>query len=165
MKELPELLAGLLESLTAQIRAKGKEDEYCSITIQPGAAVAVDFGPESTCAGMAWVRLVGVSPTAVFPHADVTLNSCAHTLAYTVEVAMYGPAPVMTDRLNNFVLPTDVEQFEAAMRQASEMKMMYDAIKAAAIPQLVLGDYTPQGPEGGTIGGTWTAVIGGDEDD
>jgi hypothetical protein len=165
MKTLPELLATLLESLTAQIRAKGREDDYCSITIQPGAAVAVDFGPEAGCEGMAWVRLVATNPTVSFPNADVGMNNCGYSLAYTVELVMLGPAPVMTDSLNKFVLPTDVEQFEAAMRQAEEMQMMYDAIRAADLPQLVLGDYTPQGPEGGVLGGTWTLQVGGDGDD
>ena len=161
MMSLKQILAELLESLTAQIRAKGMEDQYCSITIQPGNAVVFDFGDD--CSGMAWVRLISSNPTSAFPTPAATMNNCALTLAYTVEVGMIGPAPVIEDRLGNFVLPEDTEQFEASMRQADELQMMYDAIRSANIPEKVVGDYTPQGPDGGVLGGTWTVMVGGDD--
>lgn len=163
MQTANQLLAALLESLTAQIRAKGREDDYCSITVQPGNAVVFDFGPESGCSGMAWVRLVAANPSASFPNADVGVNNCAYSLAYTVEVGMLGPAPSLEDRLGNFVLPEDTDLFEASMRQADEMQMMYDAIRTSGIREKVIGDYTPQGPDGGVLGGTWTVVVGGDD--
>lgn len=164
MRALPEMMAALLESLTAEIRAAGKEEDYCAITVYPGTAVPVDFGPESGCRGTAWVRLVSANPTVSFPAADNRVNNCGYSLAYTVEMGMVGPAPVMTDRLGNFIAPTDVEQFEASLRMFGELEMMHAAIRGAGIDQLVLGDWTPQGPEGGIMGGLWTMVIGGDED-
>jgi hypothetical protein len=165
MLSAAQLLAALLESLSAQIRAAGKEDDYCSITIQPGNAVVYDFGPDSGCAGGAWVRLVSANPSVSFPSADVGINNCASTLAYTLEIGMAGPVPGLDERLGRFVLPTDEEQFDAAMRQASEMDLMYEAIRGAGIPQMVVGAYTPIGPDGGVLGGTWTLSAGGDEDD
>lgn len=158
------MLAALLESLTREIRAAGKEEDYCSLTVQPGNAVVFDFGPESGCGGMGWVRLVSANPTVSFPAADTGVNNCAYSLAYTVEMGLLGPAPVLTDRLNNFVLPDDVELFEAAARQSAELELMYRAIRSAGIPQLVLGDYAPQGPDGGVMGGLWTMQVGGDDD-
>lgn len=158
-----QMLAELLESLARQIRAKGKEDDYCSITIQPGNAVVFDFGPESGCGGMAWVRLVAANPTSAFPAADVGVNNCAFSLAFMVEVGMMAPAPVMEDRMGSFVLPEDTELFEASMRQSDEMQMMFDAIRTADIPEKVLGDYLPQGPEGGILGGIWTVQVGGED--
>lgn len=165
MLTIEEMLAELLESLVRQIKARGREDDFCSITVQPGNAVAFDFGPESDCRGGAWVRLVGINPTMRFPAADVGVNNCAYTLAFIVEVGMMGPVPVMEDRLGHFVLPGDTELFDAAMRQAGEAQLMFDAIKGALIPQKVAGSYTPIGPDGGVIGGTWTVTVGGDEDD
>ena len=164
MRALPEMMAALLESLTAEIRKAGKEEDFCAISIYPGTAVPVDFGPESGCRGTAWVRLVGANPSVSFPNADNGINNCVYTLAYTVEMGMVGPAPVMEDRLGNFVVPDDVEQFEASMRMMGELEMMHRAIKNAGIDQLILGDWTPQGPEGGVMGGLWTMMIGGDED-
>ena len=164
MRALPEMMAALLESLTAQIRKAGKEEDYCAITVYPGTAIPVDFGPESDCRGTAWVRLVSVNPTVVFPTAAVGVDNCGYSLAYTVEMGMVGPAPVMDERLGRLIVPDDVEQFEASMRLYDEVEMMHAAIKGAGIDQLILGDWTPQGPEGGILGGTWTLTIGGDED-
>lgn len=158
-----EMLAELLERLTAEIRAAGKQDDYCSVTIQPGTAVVFDFGPESDCRGTAWVRLVSANPTASFPAPDTTVNNCISLLAYTVEMGALFPAPVMEETLGAFILPEDIELFEASMRQVREMTMMHKALKAAAIPEKVLGDYAPIGPEGGVLGGTWTLVVGGDD--
>ncbi|QWY82768.1 hypothetical protein PP641_gp027 [Arthrobacter phage SilentRX] len=160
-----QILAELLESLSRQIRAAGKEDDFCTITVQPGNAIAFDFGPESDCRGGAWVRLVAANPTVSFPAADTSVNTCAYSLAYTMEIGMMFPAPVITDRLGNFVLPEDTEVFDAAMRQGDEMDLMFRAIRTANIPQLVIGDYAPLGPDGGVLGGTWTLTAGGDEDE
>lgn len=164
MRALPEMMAALLEALTAQIRAAGKADDYCAVTIYPGTGVPVDFGPESDCRGTAWVRLVSASPSVAFPSPAMTVDNCGYTLAYIVEMGMVGPAPVMEERLGRLVVPDDVEQFEASMRMFAELEMMHAAIKAAGIDQLILGDWTPQGPEGGVMGGLWTMTIGGDED-
>lgn len=164
MRPIQDLMAALLESLTAEIRKAGKEDDYCAITIYPGTGVPVDFGPESGCRGTAWVRLVSANPSISFPSADNGLNNCAYSLAYTVELGMVGPAPVMEDRLGNFIVPDDVEQFEASMRMLGELEIMHAALRNADIDQMVVGDWSPQGPEGGVMGGLWTAQIGGDED-
>lgn len=157
-----EMLAELLECLTAEIRERGRQDEYCSITIQPGNQVVFDFGDDG-CTGMAWVRLVSANPTVSFPSADTSPDNCAYTLAFTVEVGMIGPAPQLDTTLGEYVVPTDVELFEASMRQLEEMQMMHAALKKADIPEKVIGDYTPQGPDGGVLGGTWTLSIGGDD--
>lgn len=156
-----EILAELLERLSAEIKAKGREDRYCSITVQPGNAVVFDF--DEDCSGSAWVRLVSANPTVGFPKPDVTVDSCAYTLAFIVEVGMIGPAPVIDESMGQFILPTDVEMFEASMRQVEEMQMMFDAIRKADIPQKILGDYAPQGPEGGVLGGLWNVTVGGDD--
>ena len=156
-----QMLAELLEQLSAQIRAKGREDRYCSVTIQPGNAVVFDFAEE--CSGTAWVRLVSANPTVAFPAADTNLNTCAYTLAFNVEVGMLGPAPMIDESMGQYILPSDTELFDASMRQMEEMQMMHEALRRADIPQKIIGDYSPQGPEGGVLGGIWTVVVGGDD--
>lgn len=159
----PQLLAEMLESLTRQIKAKGRQDQYCSITIQPGNSVAYDFG-DNNCMGMAWVRLVTSNPTVAFPTPNVTADGClTGNLALTVELGMLAPAPHVDARLGEFIVPEDTELFDASMRQVEEMQMMFDAIRTAQIPELQLGTYAPEGPDGGVVGGTWTAIIGGDD--
>lgn len=158
-----QLLAELLESLTRKIKAAGKEDDYCSITVQPGSMAVYDFGPESDCGGTAWVRLVTANPTASFPTASADVNNCVNYLAYVMEMGCIFPAPSMTDTLGSFILPTDEELFDASMRQMDEMQMMYDAMRSASIPEMIVGDYAPVGPDGGLMGGTWTVTVSGDD--
>lgn len=165
MMTLKQIVGALIGSLAAEIEAAGKSEDYCSVTVMPGSDVPVDFGPESGCKGSAWVRVITATPTMSFPTADVGVNNCHYTLAYPIEIGMAGPAPAMEDRLGNFVLPEDTEQFDAAMRMIDEMDLMYRAIRGAGIPQLIVGEWTPSGPAGGILQSTWTLTAGGDDDD
>jgi hypothetical protein len=158
------MMAALLESLMAEMRAAGTAESMCMSTIYPGADIPLDFGPESGCGGTAWLRLVSANPTANFPTAASSINNCHYSLAYTVEMGIARPAPVMEDHLGNFTVPDDVEQFDAANALMDDMALMHRAIRGAGLDQLILGDWTPQGPAGGVMGGTWTLVVGDDED-
>jgi len=158
-----QMLATLLQALADEIAAAGKEEDYCTVTVQPGSAVAIDFGPESGCGGTAWVQLVGANPSVSFPSADVGVNNCAYDLAFVVEVGMVGPAPGMDVTLGQYTVPEDTELFDASMRQMDELQMMYRAIQKAKIPEKVVGSYAPQGPDGGVLGGVWTVTVGGED--
>jgi hypothetical protein len=147
-----QILAALLEALTAQITAAGKEDEYCSITVQPGTAVSFDFGPESGCGGIAWTRLVASSPA-------VGSNGCVMWMVHTIEVGMVAPVPGLDYVLGEFTVPSDAELFDAASRQSDEFVMLFDALKGAGVPGLTVGDYAPSGPEGGVLGGYFTVTV------
>jgi hypothetical protein len=147
------VLAALLESLTAQIRAAGKEEDYCSLTVQPGNAVTFDFGPESGCGGIAWTRLAAASPA-------VGSNGCIMWMTYTIEVGMVGPVPGLDySEMGGYTVPTDEELFDAASRQSDEMMMLIAALNAADVEGLTIGDYSPSGPEGGVLGGYFTVTV------
>lgn len=152
-----EILAGLLEGLTAQIRAVGKEDDYCSITVQPGTAVSFDFGPESGCGGIAWTRLVASSPA-------IGSNGCAMWLVHTIEVGMVGPVPGLDYTLGEYSVPDDIELFDSAKRQSDEMMMIFKSLQGSDVKGLTIGDYAPSGPEGGVLGGYFTVTVDGDDD-
>lgn len=147
-----QILAELLEDLTAQIRAAGKEDDYCSLTVQPGNAVSFDFGPESGCGGIAWTRLVASSPA-------VGSNGCAVWLVHTIEVGIVGPVPGLEYTLGEYTVPSDAELFDAAARQSDELVMMWQALKGSKVEGLTIGDYSPSGPEGGIMGGYFTVTV------
>lgn len=146
--------AALLESLIARIKEAGWEEDYCSLTLQPGNTVIFDWGPDSECRGTAWVRLITATPSL-----EVGKNGCAQWLNYLIEVGMAGPVPGLDVTLSEFTPPGDEELFEAAQRQGDEMQLMFRAIRAAALEEVALGDYQPQGPEGGVLGGTWTVTV------
>ena len=149
-----KVMAALLESLTAEIRKAGKEGDYCSITVQPGTAVAFDFGPESDgCGGIAWVRLVASSPA-------VGSNGCIMWMVHTIEVGMAGPVPGLDySTMEGYTLPSDEELFDAATRQSDEMMMLIAALNNAGVEGLTIGDYAPSGPEGGVLGGYFTVTV------
>lgn len=152
-----QILAALLESLTAQIVAAGKEDDYCSLTVQPGNAISFDFGPESGCGGIAWTRLVASSPA-------IGQNGCVMWLVHTIEVGMVGPVPGLEYTLGEYTVPTDEELFDAASRQSDEQQMLFAALKGSGLRGLTVGDYAPSGPEGGVMGGYFTVTVDPDDD-
>lgn len=148
--------AALLDALAGQINAAGKQDDYCSVTVQSGNAVVFDFGPESGCGGTAWVRLVTVSPSA-----QVGKNGCSQWLNYIIEVGMVAPAPGLDITLDQYTPPSDEELFDASMRAGEEMMMIFRAVQSADLEEVTLGDYTPHGPDGGVLGGSWTVTVAG----
>lgn len=154
MKSPIAVLAALLESLTAQIRAAGKEDDYCSITVQPGNAVSFDFGPESGCAGIAWTRLIAASPV-------VGANKCLMWMDFTIEIGMVSPVVGLDYTLGEYSVPGDTELFDAAARQSDEFMLLFKALETSGVDGLVVGDYAPSGPEGGVMGGYFTVTVDG----
>jgi len=149
-----KIMAPMLEALTAEIRKAGKEDDYCSITVQPGTAVAFDFGPESDgCGGIAWVRLVASSPA-------VGSNGCIVYMTHTIEIGMAGPVPGLDySETGGYSLPTDAEMFDASSRQSDEMMMLIAALNNTPVEGITIGDYSPSGPEGGVLGGYFTVTV------
>lgn len=157
MRSSIAVLAELLEALTAQVRAAGKEEDYCSLTVQPGSAVSFDFGPESGCGGIAWTRLVAASPA-------LNGNRCIAWMTYTIEVGMVGPVPGLDySEIGGYEVPSDEELFDASSRQSDEMQMMIRALNTVDIDSLTIGDYTPSGPEGGVLGGFFTVTVDSDD--
>jgi hypothetical protein len=56
--------------------------------------------------------------------------------------------------------PTAEQQFEATRLQMADMQAMRRAIQCClAKDKHVLGAYTPIGPDGNAVGGTWTVSI------
>lgn len=150
----------LLGELVKELRDSGTED-VCAAAVYPGDAVPLDY---AECGVMAWVRLVSTYPTIGFPNADLTADSCAWRLAYEVEMGVMRPSPIPEVVLSTVDLPTDAENTAAAGRQFSDMMAMHYALLGVRqdIEQLIPGTYTPTGPIGGTVGGTWSVTLGDD---
>ena len=164
--QLREMLAILVQSLTDVLREEDVLDSMCAVTVYPGNAVPVDYVGGDECMGMAWVRHVASNPTARFPSADVSVDNCAYTLAHTIEVGLIRPAPIAASDGSTVELPDPVAHLSSALEIAEDMMLMRDAIVRAAksIDFVILGSYTPAGPEGGAVGGTWTVTVGEDDD-
>lgn len=165
---LREMLAVLLQELSNVLRDADRLDDMCVLTVFPGNGVPIDYiGTDDSCGSMAWVRHVGSTPTVRFPAADVSIDNCFSTLAHMVEIGIVRPAPIPESDGNDVELPDDMAQLNSALDLADDMMLMKDAVARASktIDYVILGGYTPTGPEGGAVGGTWTITIGEQDDD
>jgi hypothetical protein len=153
----------LLATLVVALRDKGGE-EVCSTAIYHGDSVTLDY---ADCGGMAWVRLVSTGPSRNFPSVISDLNACGASLAHTFELGVMRAAPLATALLagSGVDLPDDAENTEAAALALDDMEALWAAIQMAAqdIELLVPGTYTPVGPTGGSLGGTWSVTVGDDD--
>lgn len=153
----------LLACLVVALREKGHE-EVCSTAVYHGDSVTLDY---ADCGGMAWVRLVTTGPSRNFPAIVSDLNSCGATLAHSFELGVMRAAPLAVALLagSGVDLPSDEENSEAASLALDDMECLWAAIQTARadIELLVPGTYTPVGPTGGSLGGTWSVTVGDDD--
>lgn len=109
--------------------------------------------------GFAWVRVVSVAPTTTFPQPDLSVRNCAAYLMVQVEVGVMRcfPGALTGD------MPTVAEQWEASRLQMADMAAMHRAILCCSKKgsQVVLGAYSPLGPDGGWVGGVWQVYLSG----
>ena len=163
---LREMLAILLEELSAGLADADLLDSMCAVSVFPGTAVPVDYVGGDTCGSMAWVRHVSSNPTTRFPSADLSIDNCAYSLAHIIEVGIIRPAPIPESDGSTIDLPDDIVHFNSAMELADDMILMKEAIARAAksIDFVILGSYIPVGPEGGAVGGLWSLTVGDDDD-
>lgn len=147
------LMVALQQCLCEVIAARGLLPGDCFCGILPGDSPSWDYSN-----GMAWVRLIDSYPSTTFPSPNTTPRaSCAAMLVATLEVGILQCAPGI-DGSNN--LPTQADQFESARLQIAGMRAMQQAIVCCETDLVVLGNYTPVGPQGGLVGGTWQINIG-----
>lgn len=149
------LLVRLRDCLCETLTARGLMPGDCFCGIVPGQQVAWDYQT-----GMAWVRLESVVPSAVFPNQSFELNNCGTTLAAEIEIGVLQCAPMPGADGSP---PDQLQKFESARLQLATMAAMRAAILCCADDDdldLILGDYEPQGPNGGLVGGVWNLSVG-----
>lgn len=142
------VLEELQRCLCATLDEHGVMPGKCLCGIVPGAEASWDF-PD----GIAWVRLIAVAPVA-----GLDRSSCGVPLEAEIEVGVLNCAPTPTAR---GVLPDEAALRESARLQMAAMDAMRRAITCCYEgDHLSLGIYTPLGPQGGLVGGSWTATYG-----
>jgi len=150
----PAVMA-LIECLCTEMVASGL-GPLCLCSPLPGSQVALDYGAE----GMAWVRVVGAWPSSTFPNQDGARGgSCTAALAVQLEVGAARCAPALGE---DGELPTLSQQFEVTRLQLADMAAMRRAVQCCAAGigyRLQLGSYTPGGPQGGVVWGSWSVWV------
>lgn len=136
-------------------------------SVQPGSQPVIDHvGNGKQCSELV-VNLVSTFPTQGFPNPDPD-GSCGTELAYEIQVAVFRCAKVPKgNSASNLRLPTEVDMLESTRLHTADMAAMHRAICKAlkGKRKYVLRGFTPYGPEGGAVGGTWLLVVGPEDDD
>lgn len=166
------VVANLLNATADLFTELAERDEDvvppCAVMVLSGAAAVVDRGLDETsdCCGQLWVRLVDLYPSSAFPEPDAGPHREDLSWAVVVELGLVRPAPVVRDVDNVAVVPTAAEEQDAAAVALVDAAILREAVLnryRVAIDDedvaVVLGGFTPFGPDGGVVGGVLTATI------
>jgi len=117
------------------------------------------------CEGFAWVRILRIYPSTVFPQTDTTPNDCQRS-AYAIELEM-GAVRCMPFGDNQAGPSCDqwtaaflqVDEDAASMRRA--VCCLFDLVdtNTTLIDQIVTGEWRPIDNQGGCIGGQMNVTI------
>jgi len=148
------LLTSLRECLCNEIEASGRKVCFCAIV--PGQQAIFEYAQ----GGQAWVRLANVFPSNDFPAPAGTEAKCYSPMAWQIEVGIARCVPVVNGQQSP---PTAEQQTYAAEVQAADMELMRRAIACCVASDddysYLLGQYTPLGPVGDIVSGSWTLLV------
>lgn len=154
-----ETLTNLATCLCAQIEADGGP-EPCFCGVIPGdAAVPSYAGNCQDQCGMAWVRLMSSYPSSGVGNVNSLPGNCASEADAVIEVGLVRCMPQGNAFGDG---PTPADLLAAADLQMAGLQTMKTAIVCCpgySSKDWVLGGYTPLGPTGGLVGGTWTVTL------
>src|SRR5690606_35524537 len=156
-ERLAECLCGLLS----------ERDPVACCCVEPGAEVAWD----DCTGGQAWVRIVQEYPLGDrFPHPQNSASPCGGVGGWAVVLEL-GVLRCMPLPDGQGSLPSCQAEQDTAERIADDKHTMREAVfccdwrdtprDAFASPEdgLIVGPWTPVGPEGGCVGGTMTVTV------
>lgn len=153
---------GFLDALAGCLCAAVDSDQklcFCGILVGTAPYDVTGECSDDAC-GQAWVRVVTAYPASELGVADTSPNNCAKGLGLDIEVGVMRCFPVSGDP------PTVAELLEVSDKQVADMLAMRRAILCCVEElddgvEVVMGEYTPIGPEGegGQVGGAWLISV------
>jgi len=128
----------------------------CWCGLYPGAQVSWDYcgACDGDKCGMGWVQLATIFPYNTFPVGVIDLR-CASPLAWGIRVGALRCIPTPDDG----ELPSPEDMANAALMQYLDAKALHTAIKCCTGITASIETYVPVGPDGGCVGGYWTAYL------
>jgi hypothetical protein len=160
MYEATRTLTSIADCLCETIK-NSQVPDVCFCGVVPGDGIVVDFagGCRDGRQGMAWVRMTSLYPATGVNVVDETPNNCGAGIGMDFELGIVRPVAVMDARGN----PPTPEQYLAAAALANDDALvMLKALRCCptiADLDATVGTYTPAGPEGGVVGGTWPVAV------
>lgn len=151
-----QTLVELAQCVCDEVEKAGLSNDICFCGVVGGSAVESIVGAHGE--GMAWVRLVNLYPSTTFPALTQAVEaSCAAPLAAEVEVGITTCAPQPRTSTSN-IRPED--WLNAVRKQMAGMAALRRAIQCCYPHEdMVLGQWSPVGPQGGELGGAWRVYI------
>ncbi len=149
-------MSDLAECLCAQI-VVDESPEPCWCGVMPGQAALIEALGNECDGGLAWVRLVSAYPSQIIGQASTLTGNCGMGTGFDLEVGIMRLVVVEEDA------PDPAQSLAAVEQQIKDMETMRRAIGCCpALPKqdYILGQYTPSGPLGGVVGGTWSVFVG-----
>lgn len=141
--------------LCAQIIEDGSP-EPCFCGIVPGAAAVADFAESCTdgrC-GMAYVRLTSTYPATQVGINDLEPGNCNKSTGFDLEIGIMRCFELEPD--GGPLSPEDLMvATEQQIKDAETMRRAIDCCDAVGSRDYILGLYTPFGPDGAILGGSW----------
>lgn len=150
----------LAACLSAQITKDGLP-EPCWIGIVPGNQAVSNFMPDCFTGdapdGMAWVRL-STSYPSFEPGLQIEspLDSFNAPLGYELELGIVRSMPIPEEGID---APEAAAVVDLQMRDMLTMRRAVLCCATFERGDVLLGPYTPLGPEGGVVGGTFQLGI------
>lgn len=166
MFDLAPVLTSILSAASSSLNDAGVPAAL--VHVAPGQQPAWDNCCEG--GGQLWLRVVGVYPTsggrAAFPAIDtqqqgVGVGCGVHLLAVHLALGVMRCAHTISDR---GVPPTADEMTDDAFATLTDMGLLLDVIgcEVPALPRvqsMKVDRWTPQGVQGGCVGGEWGFFI------
>ena len=158
MSGVIDRLVDLASCLCAQIAIDGLPG-LCRCGLQPGAQViglpvGGDCGEEC---GQAWVRLASLYPSTSIGQPSTQQGNCLSALGLDVEMGVMRCVPIGDP---NGDLPSEEDLAAATALQVADALSMRRAVSCCGDAEdWMLGQYAPQGPQGGFVGGIWTLSL------
>jgi hypothetical protein len=135
--------------------------DVCFCGIVPGEAATADYagGDCNKKCGMAWVRIMSIYPMKAVGALDTTAGNCGASLGADLELGIMRCVNTGDGRTP----PSPDELLAATQLQVADSYVMLKAVVCCdTIPnkEAILSAYSPLGPAGGLLGGTYTVSIG-----
>lgn len=149
-------LVALEECVCTMLTEQGA-GPLCSCGVYPGGIPAFDGCDDcgNGVCGMGYVRIATAFPYDIFPNPTLDPN-CRREIAWQVEIGALRCMPTAHD---GYALDQETLA-EVWVGQMLDAQAIANAVMCCDLPVVSLGAYVPVGPDGGCVGGFWTAWIG-----
>lgn len=166
------VIQAMLLALQAVYAEQALADESivlpCNFVDMPGAIPVLDHGLDCQdgCEGMAWVRLIDVSPTTWTEFPAPVSRPSVGDLSYAValEIGVARCAPVGTTEGELYYPPEPAELTAAASQARIDAAIVRNVILERYPADnddagVSLGSHSPLGPEGDVVGGSTLCAV------